>query len=91
MRRFLTDVTDRMTREHPLANLFLGIVLRKLNQPRAAQERFALSQQYLAASTYWQQFFAVLDLLPLYETMFVPVSEPVRAQGNRAPRGVLIR
>ena len=67
MERFLTDVCDRMTTEHPLASLFLAIVHERLGDGFQAGLRRQLSARFLAKSQYWQQFFDALDLRRLYE------------------------
>lgn len=61
----LTDVCDRMTRQNPLANLFLGIVEEKLNNKVAALRRFNLAREYLSTSAYWQKRFEVLNLMTI--------------------------
>jgi len=67
MERFLTDVCDRMTTEHPLANLFLAIVHERLGDGFQAGLRKQLSARFLAKSQYGQQFFDALDLRRLYQ------------------------
>lgn len=63
---FLTDVSDRMTRDNPLANLFLSIVKNKLNKKNEAEERILIVEKYLKQSNYWQQRFKTLDLKVRY-------------------------
>ena len=63
---FLTDVSDRMTRDNPLANLFLSIVKNKLGKKNEAEERILIVEKYLEQSNYWQQRFKTLDLKVRY-------------------------
>ena len=59
---FLTDISDRMTRNNPLSNYFLSIVKKKLNKNSEGESRMQLSNQYLNNSSYWQQRFKTLNL-----------------------------
>ena len=59
---FLTDISDRMTRNNPLSNYFLSIVKKKLNKNLEGESRMALAHQYLKKSSYWQQRFKTLNL-----------------------------
>jgi len=59
---FLTDVSDRMTRDNPLSNYFLSIVKKKLNKSTDAKERMMLVSKYLEKSNYWKQRFKTLNL-----------------------------
>ena len=59
---FLTDVSDRMTRDNPLSNYFLSIVKKKLNKNTDAKERMMLVNKYLEKSNYWKQRFKTLNL-----------------------------
>lgn len=65
MRRFLTDVSDRMTLANPLSNLFLAVVESKLGHTEEAKKRKRMTQEFLDQSQYWQQRFQVLGLLDL--------------------------
>jgi radical SAM superfamily enzyme YgiQ (UPF0313 family) len=59
---FLTDVSDRMTRDNPLSNYFLSIVKKKLNKNTDAKSRGLLVSKYLEKSNYWKQRFKTLNL-----------------------------
>ena len=59
---FLSDVSDRMTRDNPLSNYFLSIVKKKLNKKTEARNRMLLVDQYLEKSNYWKQRFKTLNL-----------------------------
>ena len=59
---FLSDVSDRMTRDNPLSNYFLSIVKKKLNKNVDAEKRMLLVEQYLEKSNYWKQRFKTLNL-----------------------------
>ena len=59
---FLTDVSDRMTRDNPLANYFLKIVKEKLGKKDEANQRKKTVKEYLAKSDYWVQRFKTLNL-----------------------------
>jgi radical SAM superfamily enzyme YgiQ (UPF0313 family) len=62
MQKFLWYVSNRMTKNHPLAALFLGIVYRKLGDQESAKACISNSKQYLDESAYWQERFKVLSL-----------------------------
>ena len=62
LEHFLTDVSDRMTRDNPLSNYFLSIVKKKLNKNSEAKDRMLLVHQYLRKSNYWKQRFKTLNL-----------------------------
>ena len=62
LEHFLTDVSDRMTRDNPLSNYFLSIVKKKLNKKTEAKDRMLLVNKYLEKSNYWKQRFLTLDL-----------------------------
>ena len=62
LERFLTDVSDRMTRDNPLSNYFLSIVKKKLNKHSEAKDKMLLVHQYLRKSNYWKQRFKTLNL-----------------------------
>ena len=59
---FLTDVSDRMTRDNPLSNYFLSIVKKKLNKNSEAKNRMSLVHKYLEKSNHWKQRFKTLNL-----------------------------
>lgn len=59
---FLTDVSDRMTRDNPLSNYFLSIVKDKLKKKEDAKERMQMVKNYLGTSEYWQQRFKAIHL-----------------------------
>ena len=59
---FLTDVSDRMTRDNPLSNYFLSIVKSKLNKKDEAKKRLGYVKKYIDISNYWQQRFKTLDI-----------------------------
>lgn len=63
MKRFLTDVSDRMTFANPLSNFFLSTVESKMGHPDEANRRRRMTQEFLDQSQYWQQRFQVLGLL----------------------------
>ena len=62
LEHFLTDVSDRMTRDNPLSNYFLSIVKKKLNKNSEAKDKMLLVHQYLRKSNYWKQRFKTLNL-----------------------------
>jgi radical SAM superfamily enzyme YgiQ (UPF0313 family) len=64
LEKFLTDVSNRMTRDNPLSNYFLSIVKRKLNKDHEAEEIDKKVKNYLDKSNYWQQRFKTLNLNP---------------------------
>ncbi|MBD1143954.1 radical SAM protein [Pelagibacterales bacterium SAG-MED33] len=59
---FLTDVSDRMTRDNPLSNYFLGVVKEKLGKKDEANQRKKTVKDYLTKSDYWIQRFKTLNL-----------------------------
>ena len=59
---FLTDVSDRMTRDNPLSNYFLSIVKDKLKKKDDANQRMQMVKNYLETSEYWQQRFKAINL-----------------------------
>ena len=59
---FLTDVSNRMTRDNPLSNYYLSLVKRKLNKSNEADLIDKKVIQYLNNSDYWKQRFKTLDL-----------------------------
>ena len=59
---FLTDISDRMTRNNPLSNYFLSIVKEKLNKSSEAKNRMLLAREHLGKSSYWKQRFKTLNL-----------------------------
>ena len=59
---FLTDVSDRMTRDNPLSNYFLGVVKEKLGKKDEASQRKKIVKDYLTKSDYWVQRFKTLNL-----------------------------
>ncbi len=62
MKRFLADVSDRMTLANPLSNLFLAVVESKLDHSEEAERRKRMAQAFLDRSGYWQQRFGALGL-----------------------------
>ncbi|MDP3921271.1 MAG: radical SAM protein [Candidatus Omnitrophota bacterium] len=66
MRRFLTDVSDRMTFGNPISNLFLGIIEAKLDNPAESKKRKLMAKDFFDKSEYWQQRFSVLGLEKLF-------------------------
>ena len=59
---FLTDVSDRMTRDNPLSNYFLSIILKKQNKVEESKKRINLVKRYLEKSDHWQKRFETLNL-----------------------------
>ena len=59
---FLTDVSDRMTRDNPLSNYFLSIIKNKLGKKEEAEIRKNTALEYLNKSEYWVQRFETLGL-----------------------------
>ena len=62
LEHFLTDVSDRMTRDNPLSNYFVSIVKKKLNKNADSKNRELLVSKYLEKSNYWKQRFKTLNL-----------------------------
>jgi len=65
-KRFLSDIADRITSENPLANLFLGIVEKKLGNLEESDKRKMLSKGFLDNSDFWSKRFIALGLDKLY-------------------------
>lgn len=59
---FLTDVSDRMTRDNPLSNYFLSIILKKVKKIEESKKRIDLVKKYLEKSEHWQQRFKAINL-----------------------------
>tara|TARA_X000000368_G_scaffold403180_1_gene377878 strand:- start:924 stop:2744 length:1821 start_codon:yes stop_codon:yes gene_type:complete len=59
---FLTDVSDRMTRDNPLSNYFLSLVKKKLGRKTESELRMATVKNYLKKSNYWKARFEILGL-----------------------------
>lgn len=62
LEKFLTDVSNRMTRDNPLSNYFLSIVKRKLDKKNEAKVIDKKVVEYLEKSSYWEQRFKTLNL-----------------------------
>ena len=62
LRAFLEDVSDRMTRDNPLANYYLSILEEKLNNTENSSFRRELSKSYVEKSEHWRNRFDFLDL-----------------------------
>ena len=62
----LVDICDRMTKNNPIANLFLGIVEGKLGNQIEEDRRKVNSRVYLSQSVYWQKQFNSLQINDLY-------------------------
>ena len=62
LKAFLTDISDRMTRENPLSNYFLSIVEKKLNNDSESVKRGISARQHLEKSMYWRERFDILGL-----------------------------
>ena len=62
MQKFLWYVSNRMTKNHPLAALFLSLVYRKLGDLENASAYISHSKEYLDQSAYWQKRFNILSL-----------------------------
>jgi radical SAM superfamily enzyme YgiQ (UPF0313 family) len=59
---FLSDISDRMTRDNALANYFLSIVLEKLGKQQESQNRLSNTRKHLSTSDYWLERFKILNL-----------------------------
>ena len=59
---FLSDISDRMTRDNPLSNYFLSVVYEKLGDKNLHYQRKKLVKEYLDKSDYWKQRFKTLEL-----------------------------
>ena len=62
LKAFLTDISDRMTRDNPLSNYFLSIVDDKLGNQSESNERKISAKQNLEKSNYWKERFDILGL-----------------------------
>ena len=62
-RLMLKDVADRITKDNPLANYFLGLVEEKLGDLGEASRRREIAGTYLGQSAYWQSRFSTLHLI----------------------------
>ena len=62
IKSFLTDISDRMTFDNPLSNLFLGVAEDKLNNELDGEKRKILASNFLNQSDYWRKRFDVLGL-----------------------------
>jgi radical SAM superfamily enzyme YgiQ (UPF0313 family) len=62
LEKFLTDVSNRMTRDNPLSNYYLSIVKRKLKKENEAKKIDKKVVEYLDKSQYWTQRFKTLNL-----------------------------
>ncbi|SVD94466.1 uncharacterized protein METZ01_LOCUS447320, partial [marine metagenome] len=62
LRAFLEDVSDRMTRDNPLANYFLSILEAKLHNTESSNRRTELSKAYVNKSKHWRNRFDFLGL-----------------------------
>lgn len=65
--KWLEDVCDRITKENPLANLFLGVIESKLGNSRESRRRKSIARSCLQDSVYWQRRFEALELYSLLE------------------------
>jgi len=63
----LTDICDRMTKDNPLANLFLSVVDQKLGNVEESKKRNTIAKSYLNSSEYWKSRFDALNLNGLME------------------------
>ena len=64
-RAILFDICNRMTKDNPIANLFLGIVEEKLGNNTEAAAHRTLAVEYLSQSDYWQKQFQALKIYNL--------------------------
>ena len=80
----LRDVVDRVTRENPLGNLFLGVIEEKLGNPTESGRRVALSETYVARSAYWQARFNALRLDEVQKDLRRKVNDAGASSGARA-------
>lgn len=78
----LTDICDRFTREHPLANMFLSMVESRLGNVETAKERWNLGVKYLADSAYWRKRFEVLKIYQYFEGLEAQVTASIQTDGN---------
>ena len=63
----LTDICDRMTKDNPLASLFLSVVDQKLGNVEESKKRNTIAKSYLNSSEYWKSRFDALNLNGLME------------------------
>ena len=63
MKLFLEDVSDRMTINNPISNLFLGMVDQKLGDSDSAATRINNSRIFVENSDYWQSRFDEMNLV----------------------------
>ena len=61
-RVILEDICDRMTKNNPLANMFLGIVESRLGNHGESARRDLMSKEFLKSSAYWGSRFDILGL-----------------------------
>ena len=61
-RAILTDICDRMTKNNPISNLFLGIVEDKLGNIVESTLRKEKAKDYLSESEYWKKQFSALKI-----------------------------
>lgn len=59
---FLTDISDRMTINNPLANYFLYIVKKKLNKKAEANERYTISKNLINSFDGWKKRFEMINI-----------------------------
>ncbi|MBF0333394.1 MAG: radical SAM protein [Alphaproteobacteria bacterium] len=57
-KHYLTDICDRMTRDNPMTNLFLGRVLEAMGETDEAARRIGMARAYVTDSPYWRARFA---------------------------------
>jgi radical SAM superfamily enzyme YgiQ (UPF0313 family) len=62
LKAFLTDISDRMTRDNPLSSYFLSIVEDKLGNTSDSVKRKIDAKHNLGKSIYWQERFDTLGL-----------------------------
>jgi radical SAM superfamily enzyme YgiQ (UPF0313 family) len=62
LKAFLADISDRMTRDNPLANYFLSIVEEKLGNKSESIIRQENARKHLEKSIYWQERIDILGL-----------------------------
>jgi len=61
-RLMLLDVCNRITKENPLANFFLGMISSRMFDEESAQYRKQMAREYLARSEYWRSRFKAFGL-----------------------------
>mgnify|MGYP003394557085 CR=1 FL=1 len=74
VRSMLADICDRITKDNPLGNLFLGIVEDKLGSRAEALRRVQLSRRYVMESAYWKKRFEALNLFALQDSLIKKLS-----------------